>query len=100
MSVQFLAALSGDMGRIFFVNPAAISAFGWTASELTGQPLTMAIPDFRLAEHASLAELTGRRTDGTEFFRIAAPPPVAAFSIRPAQPRSLAVSLDSVADFS
>src|SRR5580658_7706237 len=30
-----------DTGRIFFVNPAAIRAFGWAASDLIGQPLTM-----------------------------------------------------------
>ena len=56
-----------DTGRIFFVNPAAMTAFDWPASNLIGQPLTLVIPDFRLAEHLTRAELTGRRKDGTEF---------------------------------
>jgi PAS domain S-box-containing protein len=56
-----------DTGRIFFVNPAAITTFGWAESDLIGQPLNIVIPDFRLAEHATRAELTGRRKDGTEF---------------------------------
>ena len=56
-----------DTGRIFFLNPATVTAFGWAASDLIGQPLTIVIPDFRLAEHATRAELTGRRKDGTEF---------------------------------
>lgn len=56
-----------DTGRIFFVNPAAVTAFGWAASDLIGQPLTMVIPDFRFAEHATRAELTGRRKDGLAF---------------------------------
>jgi len=56
-----------DTGRIFFVNPAAITAFGWAASDLIGQPPTIVLPDFRLAVHATRAELTGRRKDGTEF---------------------------------
>jgi PAS domain S-box-containing protein len=62
------AIVSIDNGsRIFFVNPAAVTAFGWAESDLIGQPLTMVIPDFRLAEHATRAELTGRRRDGMEF---------------------------------
>jgi PAS domain S-box-containing protein len=56
-----------DTGRIFFVNPAAVTAFDWAASDLIGQPLTVVIPDFRLAEHATRADLTGRRKDGMEF---------------------------------
>ena len=56
-----------DTSRIFFVNPAAITAFGWAASDLIGQPLTTVIPDFRFAEHATRAELTARRKDGTRF---------------------------------
>ena len=56
-----------DTGRIFFVNPAAITAFGWAAPELIGQPLTAVIPDFRLAKPPTRAELTARRRDGTEF---------------------------------
>jgi PAS domain S-box-containing protein len=56
-----------DTGRIFFLNPAAVTAFGWAASDLIGRPLTVVIPDFRLAAHATRAELTGRRKDGTEF---------------------------------
>jgi PAS domain S-box-containing protein len=62
------AILSIDnTGRIFFVNPAAVTSFGWAASDLIGQPLNSVIPDFRLAEHATRAELTGRRKDGAEF---------------------------------
>jgi PAS domain S-box-containing protein len=56
-----------DTDRVFFVNPAALTAFGWAASDLIGQPLTMVIPNFRLAEHAACAELSGRRKDGVEF---------------------------------
>ena len=56
-----------DTGRIFFVNPAAIAAFGWAAPELIGQHLTTVIPDFHLAEPHTRAELTARRRDGTEF---------------------------------
>ena len=56
-----------DTGRIFFANPAALTDFGWEASDLIGQSLTMVIPNFRLAEHATRAELTGRRKDGAEF---------------------------------
>jgi PAS domain S-box-containing protein len=56
-----------DTGRIFFANPAAVTVFGWAESDLIGQPLNIIIPDFRSAEHATRAEFTGRRKDGTEF---------------------------------
>jgi PAS domain S-box-containing protein len=56
-----------DTGRIFFANPAAVTAFGWAESDLIGRPMTLVVPDFRLAEHPTRAELTGRRKDGTEF---------------------------------
>jgi PAS domain S-box-containing protein len=56
-----------DAGRIFFMNPAAITTFGWAEPDLIGQPLSTVIPDSRLAEHATRAEWTGRRKDGTEF---------------------------------
>jgi PAS domain S-box-containing protein len=56
-----------ETGRIFFVNPAAVTAFGWAASDLIGQPLTFVIPEFQLADHPTRAELTARRKDGTEF---------------------------------
>jgi PAS domain S-box-containing protein len=56
-----------DTGRIFFMNPSAVTTFGWAAPELIGQPLSTVIPDSRFAEHATRAEWTGRRKDGTEF---------------------------------
>ena len=56
-----------ETDRVFFANPAALTAFGWARSDLIGQPLSMVIPSFRLAEHTARAEFTGRRKDGTEF---------------------------------
>jgi PAS domain S-box-containing protein len=54
-------------GRILFINPAATTIFGWAASELIGQPLTILTPNFRLTDRLSPVELIGRRKDGTEF---------------------------------
>ncbi len=53
--------------RILFINPAATTTFGWAASELIGQPLTILTPKFRLSDCLSCVELIGRRKDGTEF---------------------------------
>jgi PAS domain S-box-containing protein len=52
---------------ILFVNPAATRIFGWDASEMIGQPLTILLPKFQLAERLSGGESIGRRKDGTEF---------------------------------
>jgi PAS domain S-box-containing protein len=56
-----------ETGRIFFVNPAAITAFGWAASDLIGQQLAVVIPELGLPAYPTRAELTARRKDGTEF---------------------------------
>jgi PAS domain S-box-containing protein len=53
--------------RILLVNPAATRIFGWDAPEMIGQPLTILLPKFQLAEGLSGGELIGRRNDGTEF---------------------------------
>ena len=53
--------------RILFTNPAATPIFRWDASEMIGQPLTILLPEFGVAERLSRGELTGRRKDGTEF---------------------------------
>ena len=54
-------------GLILFVNPAATRTFGWAASELIGQPLTILMPKFRLVMPLSGAEWIGQRKDGTQF---------------------------------
>jgi PAS domain S-box-containing protein len=54
-------------GRILFMNPATTGMFGWAAPELMGQPLTILIPKFQLADRSSGAAWIGRRKDGTEF---------------------------------
>lgn len=75
--------LADGLGRITFWNPVAESVFGYSESEVIGQPLTMLMPGrFRDAHRAGLArylltgespligrtvELTGLRKDGTEF---------------------------------
>jgi PAS domain S-box-containing protein len=53
--------------RILLVNPQATRIFGWDAPEMVGQPLTILLPKFQLAEGLSGGELVGRRNDGTEF---------------------------------
>jgi PAS domain S-box-containing protein len=53
--------------RILLVNPAAMRIFGWDASEMIGQALTILLPKFQLTERLSGGELIGRRKDGTEF---------------------------------
>jgi PAS domain S-box-containing protein len=53
--------------RILLVNPAATRIFGWDASEMIEQPLTILLPKFQLPEHLSGGELIGRRKDGIEF---------------------------------
>ncbi len=61
-----IVSIDGNV-RISLVNPAAAKTFGWDATEMIGQPLTMLLPEFQLGERLSCAELTGRRKDGTEF---------------------------------
>jgi PAS domain S-box-containing protein len=61
-----IVSIDGN-SRILLVNPAAVRTFGWDATEMIGQPLTMLLPEFYLGERLSRAELTGRRKDGTAF---------------------------------
>jgi PAS domain S-box-containing protein len=56
-----------ENNRIQLVNPAAMKIFGWAEAELIGQPLTLLLPNFRVAEPVTGAEWTGRRRDGTDF---------------------------------
>jgi PAS domain S-box-containing protein len=56
-----------ENNRIRLINPAATRIFGWAAADLTGQPLTLLLPNFRAAEHTTEAEWIGRRRDGTDF---------------------------------
>jgi PAS domain S-box-containing protein len=56
-----------ENNRIQLVNPAATKIFGWAAADLIGQPLTLLLPNFRVAERTTGAEWTGRRRDGTDF---------------------------------
>ncbi len=57
----------GENNRIQLINPAATKIFGWAAAELIGQPLTLLLRNFRVAECTTGAEWTGRRRDGTDF---------------------------------
>ncbi len=59
--------LIDENNRIQLINPAATKIFGWAAADLIGQPLTLLLPNFRVAEHATGAEWTGRRRDGADF---------------------------------
>ena len=78
------AIVSADShGRITYFNPGAERLFGYAATEATGQPLTILMPErFREAHRAGLArylatgeahvvgktvELAGRNKDGREF---------------------------------
>jgi two-component system sensor histidine kinase/response regulator len=65
--------------RILFVNPAAGHIFGWSESELVGQPLSLLLPglsDGTARERVALSllrggsptELTGIQKDGRELF--------------------------------
>jgi PAS domain S-box-containing protein len=56
-----------ENNRIQIVNPAATKIFGWAEADLIGQPLTLLLPNFSAAEHATGAEWTGRRRDATDF---------------------------------
>lgn len=56
-----------ENNRIQLVNPAAAKIFGWVEADLTGQPLTLLLPDFRVAERTTSVEWRGRRRDGTDF---------------------------------
>ena len=56
-----------ENNRIQLINPAATKIFGWAAAELIGQPLTLLLPNFRVAQRITGAEWTGRRRDGTDF---------------------------------
>jgi len=56
-----------ENNRIQLVNPAATKIFGWAEADLIGQPLTLLLPNFRVAEGTTGAEWTGRRRDGTDF---------------------------------
>src|SRR5271168_1663150 len=56
-----------ENNRIQLINPAATKIFGWAEADLIGQPLTLLLPNFRVAERATGAEWTGRRWDGTDF---------------------------------
>ena len=78
------AIISADSdGHITYLNPGAERLFGYAADELTGQPLTVLMPErFREPHQAGMArylatgearvvgktvELAGRKRDGTEF---------------------------------
>jgi PAS domain S-box-containing protein len=56
-----------DNNRIQLINPAATKIFGWAEADLIGQPLTLLLPNFHVAERTTGAEWTGRRRDGTDF---------------------------------
>ena len=56
-----------ENNRIQLVNPAATKIFGWAEADLIGQPLTLLLPNVRVAERITGAEWTGRRRDGTDF---------------------------------
>ncbi len=72
-----------EAGRIAYANPRAEQTFGWTASELVGQPVEILIPnrlsDRHVTHRASFfarasarpmgigLDLTARRRDGSEF---------------------------------
>jgi PAS domain S-box-containing protein len=56
-----------ENNRIQLANPAATRIFGWAEADLIGQPLTLLLPNFRVAERTTGAEWTGRRRDGTDF---------------------------------
>jgi PAS domain S-box-containing protein len=56
-----------ENNRIELVNLAATKIFGWAEADLIGQPLTLLLPNFRVAEGTTDAEWTGRRRDGRDF---------------------------------
>jgi PAS domain S-box-containing protein len=74
---------ANSSGTIIYANPSTAELFGYTAAELTGQPLTILMPErFRQAHVAGLhrflatresrvlgkrLELMGQKKDGTEF---------------------------------
>ncbi len=83
-SVQDALVAADGESRIIFWSPSAARIFGWSAEETLGQPLTMLMPEgLRDAHVAGIArlrdggeprvvggppvELTGLRSDGTEF---------------------------------
>src|SRR3984957_15730394 len=59
--------LIDENNRIQLINPAATKIFGWAAAELIRQPLTLLLPNFRLAQRITGAEWTGRRPDESDF---------------------------------
>ncbi|MCK9607481.1 MAG: response regulator [Methylomonas sp.] len=61
-----------ELGTIESFNPAAERLFGYSATELIGQNLSMLMPDSKLSVHEARAsgggrEVTGRRKDGGSF---------------------------------
>lgn len=75
--------VTGEDGRIIFVNDAAERLFGYRAEQLLGEPVEILMPEAQRERHTDLRqrysgkphsrplvsglELTGRRADGTRF---------------------------------
>jgi PAS domain S-box-containing protein len=62
------AIISADeQGQVVLVNSAATRIFGYSASELIGQPLTKILPRFHYDGRSTVTEQVGVRKDGRSF---------------------------------
>ena len=57
----------GPDGRVLLVNSSATEIFGYSLSEMIGQPITHFVPRFCGEVSSSVIEMKGVRKDGTEF---------------------------------
>lgn len=54
-------------GRVLLVNSSAARIFGYSVTEMTGQPITRFVPQFSHEDSSSVTEMTGVHKDGTAF---------------------------------
>jgi PAS domain S-box-containing protein len=56
-----------DHGRILLGNSSATTIFGYSLTEMIGQPITRFVPQFGGEVSSSVTEMTGVHKDGTQF---------------------------------
>ncbi|WP_260736039.1 PAS domain S-box protein [Tunturiibacter lichenicola] len=57
----------GHHDQVLLVNSSAAAIFGYPATEMIGQPITLFVTQFHAENKSTVVETTGTRRDGTEF---------------------------------
>jgi PAS domain S-box-containing protein len=57
----------GHHDEVLLVNSSAAAMFGYPADEMTDRLVTLFVPQFHAGNKSTVVEMTGNRSDGTEF---------------------------------